>query len=55
MSNFSSLYQALEATVRSDGCLGVGLRWRLADAYECIIARPYAPQSVAAAIEELLA
>jgi hypothetical protein len=54
MSNFSALYQKLEATVQSDGRLGLGLRWRLAEAYESIIARPYAPHSVATAVEELL-
>jgi hypothetical protein len=54
MSNFSALYDKLEATVQSDGRLGLGLRWRLADTYEAIIARPYDPQRVARATEELL-
>jgi hypothetical protein len=55
VSNFASLYENLESTVRSDGKLGVGLRWRLAGAYEAIITRPYEPSRIAAALEELLA
>ena len=55
MSNFASLYERLEATVHEDGKLGLGLRWRLGDAYEAIVSRPYDPARIAAAVEELLA
>ena len=54
MSNFGSLYERLETAVRQDGKVGLGLRWRLADTYEAIIARPYDPSRIAAAVEELL-
>jgi hypothetical protein len=54
VNNFGPLYEKLEGAVRRDGKLGLGLRWRLGDAYEAIIARPYDPNRIAAAVEELL-
>ena len=54
MSNFELLYDKLEAAVQRDGKLGLGLRWRLGDAYEAIVARPYDVPRIAAVVEELL-
>jgi hypothetical protein len=53
MSNFSTLYAALESSVAPEH-LTLGLRWRLQDAYEAIISRPYDVPRIAASVEELL-
>jgi hypothetical protein len=54
MSNFPQLYERLEHRVRSDGKLTVGLRPRLGDAYEAIIARPYDVPRIVGTVERLL-
>ena len=54
MSNFPQLYDRLAKKVASDGHLTVGLRPRLWDAYEAIIARPYDVRAITEAVEKLL-
>jgi hypothetical protein len=55
VSNFALLYDDLEATIRHTGKPTLGLRAHLGGAYEAIIERPYDPDRVAVALEELLA
>ena len=54
MSNFPELYDRLSKKVSGEGQLTVGLRPRLSDAYEAIIARPYDVPTIVEAVERLL-
>jgi hypothetical protein len=54
MSNFGHLYENLEAKIRHTGRPTLGLRCRLGAAYDAIIERPYNPDHIAAAVEDLL-
>jgi hypothetical protein len=53
VSAFWTLYERLEQGAKPES-LGLGLRPRLGRAYEAIIARPYDPQEITLAVEELL-
>jgi hypothetical protein len=54
MSNFPQMYDRLAHKVSSDGRLSLGLRPRLGDAYEAIIARPYDVPRIVVTVERLL-
>jgi hypothetical protein len=54
MSNFPALYDRLSSRLLNEGRLTVGLRPRLGEAYEAIIARPYDVPRIVNAVEQLL-
>jgi hypothetical protein len=54
VSKFGLLYEDLEAKIRHTGKPTPGLRPRLGAAYDAIIERPYNPDQIAAAVEDLL-
>jgi hypothetical protein len=54
VSNFALLYERLEARIRQDGRPTVGLRLRLGEAYDAIIALPWDSNRVAGKVAELL-